>query len=78
MNDEFEEILRGKVKVNEKLTIENIESYCNYRTIGPNYDLVTSVLSDKEKYMPIPANSKQNFDKIFYDKENDFGLFYQF
>ena len=40
-----------------KLTIQNIESFYNYRTIGDQFKLVTSVLSINRHFIEIKANT---------------------
>ena len=47
------ELLNIYNRRNEKLTIMNIESFYNYRTVEDNFKCVTSILSNKDIFMPI-------------------------
>lgn len=45
--------LLNRYPLNKSITIQNIESYFNYRTIGPDFKLVTSILSKYERFLDV-------------------------
>ena len=57
LQDNFQQLVQGQYQENQKLTVKNLESYYNYRTVGTDFQWVTSVLSDRENFMPMPITS---------------------
>ena len=53
MKEDSLELLNIHNRRNEKLTIMNIESFYNYRTVEDNFKCVTSILSNRDTFMPI-------------------------
>ena len=51
-------------RVNQKISIKIINSYYNYRTIGENFNLVSSILSNNDKYTMVETLS--NYHIIFF------------
>ena len=51
--------------LNQTLTIQNIESFYNYRTVDNDYKLVTSVLSSENSFITLKIKSQKTLHKNF-------------
>lgn len=55
----IDEIQNESLNKNKQfLTIAQVESFYNYRTVGENFNLVTSVLSLRNDFLPLRLISK--------------------
>ena len=67
MNEEIQNCL-SQFQNNKTLTIQNIESFYNYRTIDDDFKLVTSVLSSENSFITLTIKNQntnyQNFQVI--------------
>ncbi len=69
LEEDFMDRFNISQELNQKLTIKNIESFFNYRTVAPDFKFVSSILSDKEKFMAVEIAS--NFTYLI-DNKNQF------
>jgi hypothetical protein len=58
LNQQIVEEIQTEHPIQQYLFIFHVESYYNYRTFGANFDLVTSVLSLRDDFMPLKLKSK--------------------
>ncbi len=59
LRESYAEDLGIDVSKTETLAIKNVESFFNYKTVGKNFDLVSTVLSSQDsKFYPVQTFSK--------------------
>jgi hypothetical protein len=71
----------GEFRLKKTLTIQNIESFYNYRTIHDDFKLVTSILSSENSFITLKIKSQsilhQNYqvlqEEIYEDEPLNFG-----
>lgn len=64
LQDNYQEVLQGHFSINQKLIVDNLESYYNYRTIDSDFKRVSSVLSDRENFIPMPIQSNSHYNNF--------------
>ena len=51
LTESYAEDLGLEINIIQILTVKNLESFFNFKTVGENYILVTTILSNSEKYI---------------------------